>query len=169
MRFIYCPECGSKLEERVLGDDGLVPWCTQCDKPWFDMFSVAVIGAVVNEFGEIVTLHPEFPPTPYRTIVSGYVVPGESAEETMAREIKEEVGIEPESITIEGTHWFAKRGMMMVGFFAKAHKADFKLSKEIIDAAWTPAREAMESMHPAPATSHLLCKKVVEYFDSLDE
>ena len=48
MKFRYCPDCGALLSGRVLGDEGLVPWCERCGKPWFDMFPSAVIGLVYN-------------------------------------------------------------------------------------------------------------------------
>ena len=38
MKFSYCPDCGSKLSSRQLGDEVDVPWCDACGRPWFDMF-----------------------------------------------------------------------------------------------------------------------------------
>ena len=48
MHFTYCPHCGSLLGERILGDEGGVPWCETCNIPLFDVFSTCVICAVIN-------------------------------------------------------------------------------------------------------------------------
>ena len=56
MRYKYCPECGAKLKGQQAGDDGLVPYCDNCKRYWFDSFSSCVIVMVVNELHEIALL-----------------------------------------------------------------------------------------------------------------
>ena len=46
MRHTFCPDCGQRLTARALGDEGLVPWCDGCQRPWFDSFSTCIIAAV---------------------------------------------------------------------------------------------------------------------------
>ena len=112
MRFQYCPQCGSKLILREAGDDGLTPYCAACDEMWFDMFPSCVIILVANEYNEIALLHQ--PRLSDRGIfVSGYITPGESAEEAAVREVKEELGLDIESIESTGSYWFQKRGQLM--------------------------------------------------------
>ena len=52
MKFTYCPDCGTKLIQKEIGDEGLMPYCENCKKPLFDMFSTCIIALVVNEYGE---------------------------------------------------------------------------------------------------------------------
>ena len=49
MHFTYCPHCGSKLIQKEIGDEGLIPFCEQCSVPLWDMFTTSVICVVVNE------------------------------------------------------------------------------------------------------------------------
>ena len=49
MKFTYCPDCGTKLIQKEIGDEGLMPYCENCKKPLFDMFSTCIIALVVNE------------------------------------------------------------------------------------------------------------------------
>ena len=35
MKFTYCPDCGTALTPKEIGDEGLVPYCTRCKKPLF--------------------------------------------------------------------------------------------------------------------------------------
>ena len=94
MRFIYCPICGSKLILKNIGDDGLTPYCDTCRQPRFDMFSTCVITLVINNEGKVALLKQNYISTEYRTLVSGYMIPGETAEEAAKREVMEvdEVG-----------------------------------------------------------------------------
>lgn len=81
MRYKYCPECGSRLAGRTAGDDGITPYCTKCNRFWFDSFGSCVIVMVVNEQNEIALLSQEYISKDFKTFVSGYITPGESAEE----------------------------------------------------------------------------------------
>ena len=159
MRFKYCPECGEKLIMKPIGDEGDVPFCEKCSRPWFDMFSSAVIVLVVNEYGEAVLLQQNYMSTEYRVLVSGYIKPGESAEETARREVAEEIGIELTDNRLVGTYWFEKKGMMMIGFIANAKKTEFTLSGEVDSAEWVAAEEAINLVHPKGAVSYALLEE----------
>ncbi len=156
MRFKFCPECGEKLIMKPIGDEGDVPFCEKCSRPWFDMFSSAVIVLVVNEYGEAALLRQDYLSTEHRVLVSGYIKPGESAEETARREVAEEIGIELTDEQLVGTYWFAKKGMMMIGFIANAKKAEFTLSGEVDGADWVAAEEAIKLVHHKGSVSYAL-------------
>ena len=143
MRYTYCPDCGTKLGFRQAGDDGLVPYCEPCEKYWFDSFHSCIIAMVVNEEKEIALLDQAHLSTQFKTFVSGYITPGETAEECAQREIFEELGLELESLEMTGTYWFERRGQLMHCFLAKAKKQDFNLSCEIQGAQWVHYEEAI--------------------------
>lgn len=160
MRFRYCPDCGSLLSGRVLGDEGEVPWCTRCDKPWFDMFPVAVIALVYNEKSQVLLLRQDYISTEFHNLVSGYVTPGEDAETCAIREIKEETGLEVEELRLVLTNWFPKKGILMVGFFAKVKDAPLVLSDEVDSASWHRPEEIAALLSPRPwSTSRILAER----------
>ncbi len=156
MRFKYCPDCGERLIIKPIGDEGDVPFCEKCGCPWFDMFSSAVIVLVVNEYGEAALLRQNYMSTEYRVLVSGFIKPGESAEETARREVAEEIGIEFDNCRLIGTYWFAKKGMMMIGFIARAEKADLTISGEVDSAEWVPVENAINMVHGKGSVSYEL-------------
>ena len=119
MKFTYCPDCGALLSGRPLGDEGVVPWCETCGKPWFDMFPTAVIALVHDAAGEVLLLRQSYISTEFCNLVSGYIKPGEDAETTARREILEETGQEVISLEPVCTRWFPKKQMLMIGFFAR--------------------------------------------------
>ena len=163
MNFIYCPECGSKLSTRNLGDEGAVPWCDNCDKPWFPIFPSAIIALVYNENNEVLLLRQGYISHEFCNLVSGYIKPGENAEETAVREILEETGQVVEELTPVCTNWFAKKDMMMLGYFAKVKARPIRLSVEVDSAEWVSPEIALKMVHQnETSTSRLLTKKFLE-------
>lgn len=159
MKFTYCPDCGSLLGERELGDEGMVPWCDRCGKPWFDMFSTCVIALVANERNEVLLLRQAYISTQYCNLVSGYMAPGESAEQAVVREIKEETNLDVVDLELVGTWWFARKGLLMIGFVARAAAGQqLRLSVEVDSAEWHDAETALTMVHPGGggSTSHAL-------------
>lgn len=156
MKFKFCPDCGEELILKTLGDEGDVPFCGKCGRPWFDMFSSAVIVLAVNEYGEAALLRQSYISDKYHNLVSGYIKPGETAEETARREVSEEIGIEMTELRLIGTYWFAKKEIMMIGFIGRAKKAEFTLSKEVNGAEWIAAKDAIKCVHPNGSVSYAL-------------
>ena len=162
MRFTYCPDCGTKLVEKEIGDEGMVPFCETCSKPWFDMFSTCVIALVINEYGEAALLRQNYLSNQYHNLVSGYMKPGESAEQTAIREIKEEIGVDVERLEPAETYWYVRKGMLMIGFFAYGKKVDLTLSGEVDEARWVPVQESVNYVHPKGSISHNLIDAYLE-------
>lgn len=148
MRYSYCPNCGTKLTTIHAGDDGMVPYCEPCKKRWFDSFQSCVIVLTYNEFDEMVLARQEYLSDKYTSITSGYMTPGETAEETAMREVEEELGLNLETLEYAGTYWFGARDMLMHGFIGFTHKKAFVLSEEVDSAEWVPALDAPKTMFP---------------------
>lgn len=148
MHFRYCPDCGQRLQERTLGDEVAVPFCTACNKPWFDMFSSAAIVLVVNDEGRVALLNQNYISTEYKNLVSGYIQPGESAEECALREVREEIGLHMHALELKFTRWFPKSQVLMVGFVGYTHETQMKLSVEVDAAGWFDPAEAGALVHP---------------------
>ena len=161
MHYNYCPHCGTTLIARQAGDDGSVPYCTSCERFWFDSFDSCVIIMVVNEQHEIAMLRQSYLSDEHETFVAGYMVPGETAEETAIREVKEELGLTVNRLEYAGTHWFATREQLMHAFIGYVSKAPFHLSQEVDSASWIPAEEAPLHMFPdRPGnTQHILWRQ----------
>lgn len=155
MRFKYCPECGARLGFRELGDEGQVPWCTVCERPWFDIFPTATIALVYNDRGEVLLLHQDYISREFCNLVSGYIQPGENAETTARREILEETGLTVDRLELICTKWFPKKEMLMIGFFAHVSDSPLKLSAEVDSAAWYPASEIIQKLSPSPTSTAL--------------
>lgn len=142
MRFQYCPYCGSKAEKREIGDEGMIPYCAHCEIPLWDLFTTSVIAAVVNECGEIALLRQNYVSTTNYVCVAGIMKPGESAEDTVVREIGEELGLDVKSVSYVKSYPYEKKEMLMLAFQAVVAKKDFVLSGEVDAAKWVKLEDA---------------------------
>ena len=162
MRFTYCPHCGEKLIKKEIGDEGLVPFCETCDKPLWDMFETCIITAVTNEKNEVALIKQTYMTTQTYVCVAGHMKIGESAEETVIREVKEEIGLDVEELKFIKSYPYEKKEMLMLGFQAKVKKADFVLSEvEVATAKWFPFEEALGNIREGSIAWQLV-KTVIE-------
>ena len=156
MHFTFCPHCGARLGSVPFGDDGRVPWCKACHKPFFDIFPVVAITMVVNEEEEVALLKPKYMSEQYYNVVSGYVQPGEAAELCAAREVQEEIGVQVRDVHFVCSHWESEQQMLLLGFVARATKGSFTLSEEINAAKWVPVAQALDLVYPEGNITHTL-------------
>ena len=156
MNFIYCPVCGEKLEKRVIGDEGEVPFCERCSRPWFAMPYTCTITLVINELDEVALIRQGYVSEEYYVCVAGYVQCGETAEETAVREVKEELGLEVREIRYTKSYYFAQKDMLMLAFEAKVKKGEFTLSKEVDRADWLTFAQAHPKMRKGSVAIQLL-------------
>ena len=158
MRYFYCPRCGGKLTQRLLGDEGDVPYCANCHRPWFDAFSTCILAAVVRDRQVALLRQGEA----HWGLVSGYVKPGERAEDAALREIQEELGLTARNPMLVGTYPFAQRDLLMVGLIAETDGAGFRLSSEVEAARWVPVRQALGMVYPPPSSAFSVLQACME-------
>lgn len=146
MHFTYCPHCGSRLVKKEIGDEGLIPFCETCNVPLWDMFTTSIIAAVVNEQKEVALLRQDYVSTASHVCVAGIMKMGESAEDAVIREVKEELGLDVEELHFVKSYPFEKKEMLMLGYRARVKKKDFTLSGEVDSAEWVPFEHALEKL-----------------------
>ena len=71
---------------------------------------------------------------------------GESAEETVVREIAEELGLHVKSLKYIKSYPYGKKEMLMLGFQAVVDKQDFVLSGEVDAAEWVKFEDALSRL-----------------------
>ena len=146
MKIKYCPVCGSEAIQKEIGDEGLMPFCPTCLMPLWDYFNTSIICAVVNEQEEIALLRQNYVSTTNYVCVAGHMKSAESAEETVTREVKEEIGQDVEQLIYIRSYPYEKKNLLMLGFLAKVNKKDFKLSGEVDSVEWFPLSDALSML-----------------------
>lgn len=166
MRFTYCPHCGKKLISREIGDEGRIPFCGNCNVPLWDMFITSIIAAVVNEYGEVALLRQNYVSATKYVCVAGIMKLGESAEETVIREVKEEIGQDVEALEFISSYPYEKKEMLMLGYRASVKKQDFKLSSEVDSAEWIKYGDALSLLREGSIAWQLV-KAAIEHIEVL--
>jgi len=107
-----------------------------CGHAAFPRLSPAVIVRVTRGDEILLARAQRFPGGMY-SVLAGFVEPGESLEECVARELAEEVGIEVADITYFSSQPWPFPHSLMIGFTARWISGDLRLEEaEIADAQW---------------------------------
>jgi len=141
----HCYTCGAALELRELKDEGMVPYCPQCGAYRFPIFSTAIITAVLNPTKDKVLLLQQYGRGAY-ILLAGYVSKGESAEETLVREVMEEVGLPVTEQHYMTSTYFERSNTLMLNFMCVAGSEEIRLTEEVEKARWFTFDEARENI-----------------------
>lgn len=136
MRYKFCPECGRELTLKQIGDEGLIPFCEDCNRPWFDSFSTCVLSVVVSEDNEVLLIRQSYGDTSRFVGVAGFMKPNETAEAAAKREIAEETGLEAKSVQFLESLFYEGKDQLMLGFMARVIKSGLTLSGEVLNGEW---------------------------------
>ena len=129
----FCGKCGG-VTEPASGE--LAMRCTRCGMMHYPRVSPAVIVRVRREDEILLARSPGFPKG-MRSVLAGFVEPGESIEETIHREVREEVGIEVENLGYFGSQPWPFPNSLMIGFTADYAGGEIRPEPgEIEDAGW---------------------------------
>ncbi len=132
----YCGRCGTRTE---MVDGDRATRCPNCGLFNYPRLSPAVIMTV--ERGDAILLaHGVHFQSGMYSCVAGFVEPGESLEEAVAREVREETGIEVENVRYFGSQPWPFPNSLMIGFNATYAGGEIVLEDaEIGDANWFTA------------------------------
>ena len=142
----HCPRCGARLE---VSDAGHLLVCSGCGRQQFPRTDPAVIMVVTDDRDRCLLGRQERWPEGRYSTLAGFVEPGESLEQAVAREVFEEVGVEVGEVAYFGNQPWPFPASLMVGFFAKARTTEIDVDgAEIHDARWF-TREEMRAQAEA--------------------
>ena len=132
----FCSQCGSRVERR---SDILARQCPACGFTMFPRISPAVIVLVERGKKVLLARASRFTEELY-SVIAGFVEPGETLEETVTREIKEETGIEVKNIRYFGSQPWPFPDSLMIAFTARYAGGEIKIDgEEIVEAKWFAA------------------------------
>ena len=143
-RHRFCGVCGSAT---ISAQAGHVRRCTNagCGAEHFPRTDPAVIMLVHDGERCVLGRQKIWPPGMHSTL-AGFVEPGETLEEAVAREVYEEVGLEVSDVTYESSQPWPFPSSIMLGFRAACRHAPMRLdTDEVETAAWFTRAELRAS------------------------
>jgi NAD+ diphosphatase len=144
----FCGRCGGKTEP---ASGELAKRCTRCGMMHYPRLSPAAIVLVRNGDRILLARSPGFSPGLY-SVLAGFVEPGESIEEAVVREVREEAGIEVRNVRYFGSQSWPFPNSLMIGFTADYAGGELTPEPgEIEDAGWYGADELPEIPVRVPA------------------
>lgn len=142
----HCYECGTLLTEKQCQGEGYVPYCPHCQAFRFPIFNTAISTVVLSPRQDKVLLIQQYGRQDY-ILVAGYVMQGESAEQTLLREVKEETNLDVMQYRYMSSEYFQKSNTLVCNFVSVVNSEDLSCTNHEIDAAtWFTFDEALAAI-----------------------
>lgn len=153
-----CGRCGTRTE---YGEKERLMRCPKCGNLIFPRINPAVTVAVIHEDKLLVSRYNGRKQTNLYALIAGFVEIGESAEECVAREVMEEVGLKVKNIRYYGSQPWGFAGNLQIGYTAEVDGDDhIVLDREELETAFFISREELEMNPVRPA----LTQEMIEAF-----
>ncbi|MFC4905841.1 NAD(+) diphosphatase [Actinomadura gamaensis] len=142
---VYCPRCGTRTEIRQAGH---VRRCPNDGSDHFPRLDPAVIMLVTDQDDRLLLARGPQWPADRRSVLAGFVEPGESLEQAVVREVREEVGLTVRDVRYLGSQPWPLPQSLMIGFTAGADGTVPLVPDpvEIRDAGWYTREELTEAI-----------------------
>ncbi len=152
----FCNRCGA-LNKKLL--DSAIMHCSQCHTDHYPVISPCIMALICR--GEYCLLaHHIRSQKPVYTALAGFVEPGETLEQTLHREVKEEVGFTVDNLRYFSSQSWPFPSQLMIAFLADYQSGSLALDQsELHHADWFHYKEL--PMIPSTGT---LSGQLIRYF-----
>ncbi len=134
----FCGQCGQETLA-VPGERALR--CAACELLVYPRLSPCVI-VLINRGDEMLLARNKRFPTALFSALAGFVEPGETVEQTVHREVGEEVGVAVDKLRYFGSQPWPFPHQLMLGFYAEHRDGDIVVDgEEIAEARWCHYRD----------------------------
>jgi NAD+ diphosphatase len=160
----FCGRCGARTEPHP---QERVRVCAACKLSAYPRVAPAVMALVTRGDEILLARSPHFPPGMYSAL-AGFVEPGESLEQCLAREVAEEVGVE-----VANPRYFASQSWpfphsLMIAFVCEWRSGEIRRQEsEIEEAKWFKVLQLPKLPSKISIARRLIDAAVVEMRDSI--
>ena len=156
----FCGRCGQPMRadqrERAMR-------CDPCGTINYPRIAPCVIVLVTRGEELLLARNANFPGPMYSTL-AGFIEAGETAEETLVREVKEEVGVDIHNLQYFRSQSWPFPNQLMLGFFADYAGGDIVCDQEeIVDAQWFHYRDLPMVPPPSSVSGQLIQHYIAQF------
>ena len=147
----FCSGCGEELESRNAGYSRVCPGCAA---EFFPRLDPAVMILVTNRDRILLAQH-QGRATAFWSTLAGFVEPGETLEQTVVRELREETGVAADVTRVRyfGSQPWPLPSSLMIGFQVDVENDALAIDEtELIEARWF-TREELDGLNTSSTIS----------------
>jgi NAD+ diphosphatase len=135
--FRYCPHCATELQLLALEEDGGPKTRLRCPACAFTHWNnpTPVLAAVIeltDRDGQLLLARNAAWPGKTFALITGFMEAGETPEEGIAREVKEETSLDVSALGLIGVYDFQRMNQLIVAYHARA-SGEIVLSPELVE------------------------------------
>ena len=143
----YCYECGNKLINKELENEGIIPYCEKCGEYRFPIFSTAGSRIGENQDKTKMLLIQQYGKK-NNVLVAGYINKGENAEAAVIREVMEETGLKVKTLHFNKSEYFKNTNTLMLNYSCtvESESLEHLNTVEVDEAQWFTHEQAVENI-----------------------
>lgn len=150
----HCGACGAATEKKP-GEHAVV--CTACGEIFYPQIAPVVMVAVTDAAGRLLLARNGLFRGNVHSVIAGFVEPGESLEEAVVREVREEVALEVADIRYFASQPWPFPGSLIAAFTARHAGGEIRCDGvEIVEAGWFTAADHPPLPHPGSISRRLI-------------
>ncbi len=132
--FQFCPSCATPLQFIVQAEDGGDKERLRCPACGWTHWNnpTPVLAAIVEYQGQVLLARNAAWPGKMFALITGFMEAGESPQEGIAREVKEETNLDVTQVNLVGAYEFLRMNQIIIAYHVVAH-GDVRLSPELVD------------------------------------
>ena len=153
----FCNKCGSAT---YLAPNAKWLVCQECHREIYPQITPAMIVRVTQGNRILLAQANNFAPTQW-SLLAGFCEIGETLEQTVAREVFEEVGIQIKNIRYWGSQYWPFPNTMMIGFTAEYDSGEIVLDTKEMRAAGFYTKDEIPGR---PSTSYAIASQMINEF-----
>jgi NAD+ diphosphatase len=136
----YCPYCGDELSARnINGKDYPACATNNCEYVFWDN-PLPVVAAIVEHEGNVLLARNKAWPPKIFGLITGFLEKGESPDNAVLREVKEELGLEAELMGMIGVYPFLEKNQIIIAYHVLA-KGEITMGDELAEVTSVPPQK----------------------------
>ena len=129
--FVFCPRCAAPLVDKLVDAESRRVCSAGCGFIHYDN-PTPVVAAIVEHEGAVVLAHNRAWPRPFYGLITGFLERNETPQQSVVREVKEELNLDAGTPTLIGVYAFERMNQVIIGFHVTA-TGTITLNQELDD------------------------------------